>query len=85
MLCEGIFVYLMLVVVFDSGKSYSRRFFALGWGKCSEITCRVDVCVSLCLTACLHIHRCNLFCLGLPAVIVAVSFGVRFDEYGSYA
>jgi hypothetical protein len=52
MLCQGILIYLMLVVVFDSGKSYSRRFFALGWG--------------------------------LPAVIVAVSFGARFDEYGSY-
>jgi hypothetical protein len=53
MLCEGIFHYLMLVVVFISGqKAYLRQFFFLGWG--------------------------------LPVVIVAISFGLRFDDYGNY-
>jgi hypothetical protein len=33
MLCEGIVLYLLLVVVFHSGKSHSRSFFCLGWGK----------------------------------------------------
>jgi hypothetical protein len=32
MLCEGILLYMMVVVVFDSGKTYSALFFALGWG-----------------------------------------------------
>jgi hypothetical protein len=36
MLCEGIFHYLMLVVVFISGqKAYLRQFFFLGWGRCA--------------------------------------------------
>jgi hypothetical protein len=52
MLCEGILLYLMLIIVFDTGKSYRRYFIALGWG--------------------------------LPLVIVAVSLGVRFHEYGIY-
>jgi hypothetical protein len=52
MLCEGIFLYLMLVVVFDSGKTYWKRFSVLGWG--------------------------------LPVIIVAISFGARFDDYGKY-
>jgi hypothetical protein len=43
MLCEGILIYLKLVVVFDSGKSYSRRFFALGWG----IAVQQSVCLFL--------------------------------------
>jgi hypothetical protein len=50
MLCEGILLYLMLIVVFKSNKSYSKHFFCLGWG--------------------------------LPLVVVAISFGVRFDLYG---
>jgi hypothetical protein len=52
MLCEGIFLYMMLVVVFDSGRTYWKQLLVLGWG--------------------------------LPVVIVAVSFGVRFDDYGNF-
>jgi hypothetical protein len=32
MLCEGILLYLMLIVVFDTGKTYRYHFSALGWG-----------------------------------------------------
>ncbi|XP_062510477.1 latrophilin-like protein LAT-2 [Corticium candelabrum] len=52
MLCEGILLYLMIVVIFDSGKTYYRQFLALGWG--------------------------------LPAVVVAISVGIKHDDYGSY-
>jgi G protein-coupled receptor 133 len=95
MLCQGILIYLMLVVVFDSGKSYSRRFFALGWGICFEVQLSVCPCQYVCRSLSVHPCRCfyhptlaialNCFIhIGLPAVIVAVSFGARFDEYGSY-
>ena len=33
MLCQGLLLYMLLVIVFDSGKTYRRRYFALGWGK----------------------------------------------------
>jgi hypothetical protein len=35
MLCEAYLLYLLLVVVFDSGKTYANRYFAFGWGECS--------------------------------------------------
>ncbi|XP_062510794.1 adhesion G-protein coupled receptor D1-like isoform X2 [Corticium candelabrum] len=52
MLCEGILLYLMIVVIFDGGKTYYWHFLALGWG--------------------------------IPAVVVAISVGIKHDDYGSY-
>lgn len=48
MLCEGLLIYFMLVIVFDTGKSYVKQYFALGWGNKRGLQRKISIDLSDC-------------------------------------
>ena len=82
MLCEGIMLFLLLVVVFSKMSKQIWPLLLIGYGKdainynASPFMTEVNVHVSA-QSLSLHTHT-----IGLPIPIVAITVGARHDYYG---
>ena len=74
MMCEGVMLYLMLVVVFTRIIEKWWLFLLLGWG---EIMLYRIICYSVLLTL-LQFD----FLPGIPVIFVVIGVGAVLDEYG---
>ena len=69
MLCEGIMLYFLLVKVLNIGVGLRKRlYFVFAWGK----TLKAARVISM-----------YMLSIGAPFLIVAIAFGVAFDQYGT--
>ena len=70
MLCEGVFLYMMLVTMFGNRLNKRRFFFIMGWGKLPNYLSYIA-------------NILNTTCI-VPAIpIVAISVGLVHEHYGT--
>ena len=80
MLCEGILLYLMLVVVFVRLRTNWWAFLLLGWGEGKWIAVELT---QLCDISFMHGSACFYIHVGLPLVLVAPGMAMRYEQYAT--
>ena len=87
MLCEGIMLYLMLVVVFSRLSRKWWFFFILGWGKytISSQLWTLDTIYNILHMPYIHVstmHTCTLYFLATPLLPVVIGLAAGHNGYG---